>query len=361
MFKQLRMKISLKQKLGVCLLDLPRYELVLRYPDIARQLFGISSWMDLANRFEHLVYSEDGTGVLCDWKWTSDLFICKVFPKAGSRIMAAAIADWSVTFSENPVDKSAKPLVSFIIGHRGLERKPHLFATLKTIFAQKGVETECLVVEQSVESVLSDLPSIVQHVHTPPPSPDMPFCRSWAFNVGAGFANGQVLIFHDNDVCVPEMYASEVVRIFEKFRVDVVQLQRFIFYLNRNQTDKLISNGQMDLNSHPDNVRQNLHGMTIAVKKDAYFELGGHDEAFIGWGGEDNEFYERCLTRKHYMYGHLPMIHLYHSSQPEKIDKGRSTTQLLTEKSKIKPQVRIDELCSRDWGSFSGPTGATNV
>ena len=39
-------------------------------------------------------------------------------------------------------------------------------------------------------------------------------------------------------------------------------------------------------------------GGTIALEREAYFEIGGYDECFVGWGGEDNEFFQRCQTTK---------------------------------------------------------------
>ncbi len=70
---------------------------------------------------------------------------------------------------------------------------------------------------------------------------------------------------------------------------------------------------------------QNLEGGgSIAVDREVYFALGGFDEEFFGWGGEDNEFWERALTRPVYNYGYLPLFHLWHRSQPEKRADGES-------------------------------------
>ena len=61
-----------------------------------------------------------------------------------------------------------------------------------------------------------------------------------------------------------------------------------------------------------------LGGGSIALSRRVYEEIGGFDEEFVGWGGEDNEFWDRCLTRRIYPFAYLPLIHLWHELQPGK-------------------------------------------
>ena len=350
------MTLGLKQRLGAAAIDLPRYEMVLRFPRLAERLLGLT-WIDLANRRDRLRRSEDGRGVQYDGRWSVDLFLCKGFPSVGRRLMRRALSDWPVACAERASGSGDGPLVSFVIGHRGVEREPLLRTTLQSILAQEHVRTECIVVEQAAESVLKDLPSGVRHIHTPPPDPELPYCRAWAFNVGVRVALGDIVVCHDNDVCVPRRYAAELVRIFEHHRVEAAQLQRFIFYLSRQHTEETLTTGRIEATHPPERVRQNLQGMSIALRRDAYCALGGHDESFIGWGGEDNEFFDRCQTLRHYMYGYLPLVHLWHQWQPGKGQQERSTGNLFVERSRLSPDARIAELCARDWGSVAGPTG----
>jgi GT2 family glycosyltransferase len=205
-----------------------------------------------------------------------------------------------------PPDPQSPPEVSFIIGHRGLERLPNLLETLRSIAGQVDAAIECIVVEQSASpEVEGKLPPWVRYVHTPVP-PDMPYCRSATFNAGAAAARGVVLILHDNDILVPKRYAAEVLaRVREGARF--VDLKRFLFYLSEDET----------LTS----IEQNLQGGSIAATREAYAAVGGFDEGFIGWGGEDNDFRERAhALGAVYAFGYLPMIHLWHPPQPGKRD-----------------------------------------
>jgi GT2 family glycosyltransferase len=96
-------------------------------------------------------------------------------------------------------------------------------------------------------------------------------------------------------------------------------------------------------------------GGSLAVDRETFFAIGGFDEAFVGWGGEDNEFWERAQSRKVWPYGYLPLIHLWHEAQPEKPDQGRSTATLHEERSAIPVSARRRELCVRDIGNPSHP------
>ncbi len=64
-------------------------------------------------------------------------------------------------------------------------------------------------------------------------------------------------------------------------------------------------------------------GGSIALSRDAFHAIGGYDESFVGWGGEDNEFWERAQTRRVWPYGYLPFVHLWHAPQPEKLQPSR--------------------------------------
>jgi hypothetical protein len=73
--------------------------------------------------------------------------------------------------------------------------------------------------------------------------------------------------------------------------------------------------------------------------------MGGFDERFTGWGGEDDEFFDRCRSLNHYGFGHLPFIHLWHPPQAAKVTGGREhNLAMLAERLNIPPEARIREL-----------------
>lgn len=296
--------MSLKVKLGALLYDVPRLVRTTRRP---------RGWVAMRNRNERLTL--DDRGARCQWQYTSELHIANVFPRAGARLMAKAFADWPIVLRDAPVS-AGKPEVSFVIGHRGLARLPHLLATLRSIAGQRNAPVECVVIEQSERrEIEAALPPWVRYVHTP--TSEVAYNRSWTLNEGARAASGQVLILHDNDMICPADYASETLARAREGS-SFLQLKRFTFYLDEFETNRVFATGEVRTDL-PSTVVQNLHGASIAVTRDAYFEIGGFDESFVGWGGEDNEFWDRAeTTGRVYGFGYLPFLHLWHAPQPAK-------------------------------------------
>lgn len=334
------MAYGLKQRIGAIALDWPRYEWRLH-----------TSWFGICNRNERLHASPDRCGVACDWQWVSELHVVKVFPSLGRRLMRRALKAWPIKFDETPELDSAPVQVSIVIGHRGVVRLPHLLATLRSIAAQKSAVCECIVVEQSnVPEIQAHLPSWVRYVHTPLRKADMPYCRSWTLNVGARLARGALLVFHDNDMLVPECYVAELWRRFRE-GYEVINTKRFVFYLDQAETRRFFESAVLSPDAHSESVVQNLEaGGSVAIAKDAFFAIGGYDESFVGWGGEDNEFWERAQTHRVWSYGYLPIVHLWHAAQPEKGKPNSPGADLFSELSSTSPLQRIAELTLRKFG-----------
>ena len=239
-----------------------------------------------------------------------------------------------------------------------MERLPHLLATLQSIAGQHDSRVECLVVEQDVESrVAGHLPGWVRYIHSPPPTPDMPFCRSWAFNVGVKNARGAVLVLHDNDMLVPSDYAGKILESVRK-GYEAVNPKRFIFYLGEQHTCGVFAGLAEFAEIAPATITQNLEaGGSVAITRAAFEQIGGMDENFIGWGGEDNEFWDRAKTLRVWDFGSLSLVHLWHAAQPGKhqADSGTSARYRALQETSI--DRRISSLRDRARGEASGPSG----
>jgi len=326
----------------------------------------------MRNRQDVLILSPDRDGIQCDWEHTRPLHLCAVFPVAGRWLLRRALKVRPILLKERPdtvhsgrecsnqteSNPEERPAVSFIIGHRGMERLPHLLATLRSIAGQTGVGFECIVVEQDNEPLVRDrLPAWVRYVHTPLPENNLPYNRSWAFNEAAQVARGDVLILHDNDLMVSHDYAAESVRAYQA-GYEVAQLKRFIFYLNEVDSTQLMSMEKISSGICSDYVIENAcGGGSIAISRKVYWDIGGMDEAFVGWGGEDQEFWDRCLTRKVWHYAMLPIIHLWHAPQLGKRainGNGALTAELTAQRRAIPALERIEELKTRNLGASVG-------
>lgn len=309
-------------------------------------------WLTIHNRDESIGVNE--RGVECHWRFTSDLHIANVFPSTAARLMRRSLERWPIAMRDAP-EESGLPRVSFIIGHRGTERLPHLLATLRSIAGQSGVPVECIVVEQSVVPEIQQLlPKWVRYIHTPLPRPDLPYCRSWSFNVAVPRARGGVLVLHDNDMLVPQRYAFEALqRIDEGY--SFVDLKRFIFYLPESDTRRVFVTG-VPPTRVPATVVQNLMGGSIVARRDAYDAIGGFDESFVGWGGEDNDFFDRAaflggVNR----FAYMPILHLHHPPQPGKLSLSTEAIHRYRVMENVDPGERIARLRALKQGRMEGP------
>src|SRR2546430_17151637 len=118
--------MSLRQRIGALIYDWPRYRRAMRR----------GRWALVHNRNERI--STDGRGVRCEWRFTSDLHIAKVYPSLGVWLMNAAFADWPVVMADAPAEISEAPAGSFVIGPRRPHPPPQLLGTLRRLAGAPG-------------------------------------------------------------------------------------------------------------------------------------------------------------------------------------------------------------------------------
>jgi glycosyltransferase involved in cell wall biosynthesis len=142
-------------------------------------------------------------------------------------------------------------------------RLPHLKQTLPGMIKQSS--SEVIVVdygcEQGTAAWVAEAFSAVKVVRV---DDDSDFCAARARNIGAKHATTGLLCFVDADVIL---------------NIDLGK------WLEENYGDrKLFLSG--------DNRNPDLVGFA-ACSKELFERVGGYDEAFRGWGGEDRDLYER--------------------------------------------------------------------
>jgi hypothetical protein len=326
-----------REHLGVWLKDRWRYERRLRS--------RTKAYLALTNRNERLAKAPDGDGYGCLWQYTSDLHAPRLQTGLGLRLLRRCLDDAPIERRLAPDPFEGSPQLTVLIGHRGVERLPLLLATLESFAAQEQLQLECVVIEQDQTSRIATLlPRWVRHVLAPLADPQAPYNRSHTFNVGAAHARSPVLLLHDNDMLVPRGYGR---RILERISrgYEVVNPKRYIFYLSRQHSLKVVEQAAA-YDEHPaEAIVQNLEaGGSMAITTSAYRSIGGMDERFVGWGGEDNEFWDRCRTRPTWIWGYEPIVHLWHASQPLKQTALNPNIELCRELSSVPVQERIDRL-----------------
>ncbi|MFT3807417.1 galactosyltransferase-related protein [Arenimonas sp.] len=289
-------------------------------------------------------------GRACEWSDSSALTLTSVFPEVGGRLLRHCIDQWPVSFSDKPRESGGQdPVVSIIVGVRGRGRLEQFRSCLASLRAQVGVATEIVVVEQSWQREFSDIiPSGVVYVHQQSTSQDMPYNRSWALNGGAMVARGRILVLHDADMVLPERAAEEIVRAIDR-GVDAVRLPRLLFYLDAESSAAIQRSREITADARMERVIAN-NRTPVAVTRDAYFAIGGHDERFYGWGAEDDEFMDRLRTRRIGEGAMLPVLHLWHQSAAAGEARSRNST-LLERLRLTAAEDRIAELGDRRIGA----------
>ena len=305
-----------KQKLGCWLHERWRLELVLRAPGLARRL-GLE-WVDLRNRNERLEKTPDGAGRICRWQDSSFLTVCRTFPTTGARLLRHVWRERQVG--------SALP-VSVILPVRGEARFAAVAFVAETLRRMAGAESEVLLCEHDVAPRYArDWPRGVRHLFVPAAA-DEAFNKSKAMNAGARAARNPILILLDADVVPSPDFLARSVECLDR-GWEAARPLRFLFLLDAADSREFMRQGSPATIREVAFVHQNNPGLATVIRRETYFEIGGHDERFAGWGGEDVEFLDRLRTRKLHPGSFLPAIHLWHPPAPQK-QSGHRNNELL--------------------------------
>jgi cellulose synthase/poly-beta-1,6-N-acetylglucosamine synthase-like glycosyltransferase len=123
------------------------------------------------------------------------------------------------------------------------------------------------------------------------------FHRAAAKNEGARLsAWADVLIFNDADMIIPrESYVELIDRAAESRKLVV---GFFEYRTLEKATSQMVYDGQLepfDAPAFSSHGGFSLGGV-IAIRQDAFAEVGGYDERFLGWCCEDTAFAIACIT-----------------------------------------------------------------
>lgn len=298
-------------------------------------------WVKLCNRHEVLAHDPVSDGWRCEWKDSSPLTVARVFPKVASRLFNFCFRQWPVSLNFEPKrNRSALPNATAVIAIGGTDRLQQFHTVLASLRGQSYDALEILVVEQSPRAEIeSQLPDDVRYVHSKTDN-STGFNKSQALNIGASLASGHHLLIHDADYLVPRDYVKEIVAVLT--HVNAVRPSRLAFHLNEGATKQLLRSRTFPSSVGLEQILQN-NPTPMALTRQTYWDIGGHDESFVGWGGEDTEFLSRLRTHKISEGGWIPTMHLWHPLAPKKASGHRNQT-LQDEKLSLPVSTRIEAL-----------------
>jgi predicted glycosyltransferase involved in capsule biosynthesis len=218
-----------------------------------------------------------------------------------------------------------------ILYRHNIQRWNNLKRVLEWINSFSGVEV--ILVEQDTHSKISHLSLPAKHIFT---KSNMPFNRSWGFNVGLNNCNSDVVVFTDCDLIMePEQFIKSLHLLNE---YDMVSPYKSVVDLtyeeSQSQMDKIFKIDRPG-RGETDHQKINICGGITMFRKNSIFKISGWDENFIGWGGEDDFQAIKVTNFLKWHESPYKCYHLYHDRDVPDQKWYQRNLQLLQKFSKL--------------------------
>jgi hypothetical protein len=197
-----------------------------------------------------------------------------------------------------------------------------------------------IVSEQNSNTDLSELP-INSHILI---DDSEYFLKSKVINEAVNtIENDDIIIMIDNDCIINPSFLDDIPEEF-----DVITPFDQITFLNEGQTRKFIASygneyieGKCDLP-----IYRYTGGLTIFTKE-SFNKLGGFDEEFLGWGGEDCAFIEKCniLDLKYYRTPGR-VTHIFHPDESKNKNSQYNDNRKLLLACKFMDKYQLEDKIS---------------
>lgn len=218
-----------------------------------------------------------------------------------------------------------------ILYRHNIQRWNNLKRVLEWINSFSGVEV--IIVEQDTHSKIGHLNFPAKHIFT---KSNMPFNRSWGFNVGLNNCNSDVVVFTDCDLIMdPEQFIKSIKLLNE---YDMVSPYSSVVDLTYDesqlQMDRIIQINRPG-RGETDHQKINICGGITMFRKSSILKISGWDENFIGWGGEDDFQAIKVTNFLKWYENPAKCYHLYHDREAPDQKWYQRNLQLLQKFSKL--------------------------
>ncbi len=183
------------------------------------------------------------------------------------------------------------------------------------------LQLDVIVVEQSsVPTLTPDILSGARALHVYNAGP---FNKSWGLNIAARYTSAPTLFFGDADMILPEglqagadllAQSIEVVKPYDRL-IDLTDAQTLALDDGELPLAQLQARGSADRSHLGEHLV--LAGGIFAIRASTFARMGGFDERFVGWGGEDNAMTLKIQRlRPSVVQLEATALHLHHPRDP---------------------------------------------
>jgi len=203
-----------------------------------------------------------------------------------------------------------KNVFTYIIGYRHRPDRINLLRkTLDWINSFSG--TEVIVVEQDKHSKISHLNLNCKHIFV---ESTKPYNRSWSFNIGLRYAKTDIIACGDSDLI---MHPEDLINALKETKnYEMVNPYKSVIDLNPQESN-LSFEKMFEINrpgrGELDHQKTNISGGIAIFQKQALYKIGGWDENFWDWGGEDDLQTIKIENFLTYKTMDARSYHLYHA------------------------------------------------
>lgn len=151
------------------------------------------------------------------------------------------------------------------------------------------------------------------------------YSKPFMCNFGAAVAESEKLVFLDSDRILPPDYFLQniaLLDVYSKYKGErhLAITTKHLFKLSKPYTDEEIEDNNIkktpDFRTHENDLfKKNAFSGNIMMLKSDYFDAGGMDESFVGYGFADNDFTKTVVAKGiKIIFRKEEELHLCHSS-----------------------------------------------
>jgi hypothetical protein len=176
-----------------------------------------------------------------------------------------------------------------------------------------------IIIEQHSDTDLSEFKEFkrVYYRKIDPGHPEY-YSRSAGFNAGMEIVRKEMVLLVDNDCIVIPPILNNIKSIMGERRALIPY--NYCKDLSQNSTDHLIKTHVALEGTDRGGGKDVCYGGAMFIYTDSYWEIGGYDEGFIGWGAEDTAFQHKAINILGLgrISGEYPMFHMWHPTASSK-------------------------------------------